>query len=181
MSMSRGEQVAPSLGAFVVEEEYTERDREGLLRAVRTARAALMRGDPPFGAVITDAAGRERVSIGNTQISTADVMAHAEFDAARQAARTMPARELRGATLYSTAEPCAMCAAAVYWSGIGRVVYAVGVGQLSAMFGHDEEYPFLNLPCRSVFAAGQRPTRLVGPTDLREAVDLWHEFLNRST
>jgi tRNA(Arg) A34 adenosine deaminase TadA len=164
-------------GDAVIEDACTEGDRSALLSAVRTARAAVLGGNPPFGAVVADASGEQRVSAGNTAVSTGEFVAHAEAEAARRAVRVMTTRELRGATLYSSAEPCAMCAAVVYWAGIGRVVYAVGVRQLSAMFGHDEEYPFLTLPCRTVFAAGRRPTRLVGPTDLSEAMDLWREFL----
>ena len=65
--------------------------------------------------------------------------------------------------MYTSAEPCAMCAGAVYWVGIGRVVYGLSEARLKQMTGAHPENPTLSLPCRTVFAAGQRPVEVVGP------------------
>ncbi|MEH2595881.1 tRNA(Arg) A34 adenosine deaminase TadA [Bradyrhizobium sp. AZCC 1577] len=66
-------------------------------------------------------------------------------------------------TLYSSAEPCAMCAGAIYWAGIGRVVYGLSELRLRRLTGNHPENPTLDLPCREVFGSGQRATEVVGP------------------
>ena len=76
---------------------------------------------------------------------------------------------LAGATLYSSAEPCAMCAGAIYWCGIGRVVYALSEHALLGLTGDHPENPTFSLPCREVFARGQRPIEVVGPALEAEA------------
>lgn len=62
-----------------------------------------------------------------------------------------------------------MCAGAIYWAGISKVVFALAESELAAMTGDDPENPTLALPCRQVFAAGQRPTEVLGPFDLPDA------------
>jgi tRNA(Arg) A34 adenosine deaminase TadA len=70
---------------------------------------------------------------------------------------------LKGATLYSSAEPCAMCAGAIYWAGIGRLVYGLSEHRLRGVTGNHPENPTLDLPCREVFRSGQRAIEVVGP------------------
>ena len=66
-------------------------------------------------------------------------------------------------------EPCAMCAGAIYWSGIVRVVYALSEHGLAAIVAEQEGVPTMHLPCREVFARGGRPVAVAGPADLPEA------------
>ena len=82
---------------------------------------------------------------------------------ATEASRKFGPELLASCTLYSSAEPCAMCAAAAYWAGIGRVVYALSERRLKELIGAHPENPTLDLPCRTVFAAGQRRVEVVGP------------------
>jgi tRNA(Arg) A34 adenosine deaminase TadA len=79
---------------------------------------------------------------------------------------------LAGCTLYSSAEPCAMCAGAIYWTGIGRVVYGLSERRLKIITGNHAENPTLDLPCRTVFAAGQRSVEVIGPLLEDEAAAL---------
>ena len=99
-----------------------------------------------------------------------------EQQAAAEASRVADAATLAGATLYSSAEPCAMCAGAVYWCGIGRVVYALSETRLLALTGNHPENPTLALPCRRVLACGQRDTEVLGPVLEDEAADAHHGF-----
>jgi len=62
-----------------------------------------------------------------------------------------------------------MCAGAVYWSGIDRVVYALSETRLLAITGSHAENPTLALPCREVFARGQRNIEVLGPLIEEEA------------
>lgn len=69
-----------------------------------------------------------------------------------------------------------MCAGAIYWSGIGRVVYALGEDTLHSMTGDDPANPTMALPCREVFARGQRPTIVEGPALEAAALEVHRDF-----
>jgi tRNA(Arg) A34 adenosine deaminase TadA len=135
-------------------------DERWLRRALDLARHSRASGQHPFGALVVDAAGR--VLGEGVNAFDSDVTGHAEVNAVR-AAHKQDARALRGATLFSSAEPCAMCSGAIYWSGIARVVYALSEERLLQLTGSHPENPTLSLPCREVFARGQRPVEVVGP------------------
>jgi tRNA(Arg) A34 adenosine deaminase TadA len=92
-----------------------------------------------------------------------DATGHAELIAVREASQRFPPARLAQATLSSSAEPCAMCAGAVYWAGLRRVVYALSEARLRTLTGDHPENPTLALPCREVFARGQRAIVVVGP------------------
>jgi tRNA(Arg) A34 adenosine deaminase TadA len=105
-----------------------------------------------------------------------DATSHAELVAVREASRRYPPERLAGAMLYSSAEPCAMCAGAIYWSWISRVVYALSEERLLALTGNHPENPTLSLPCREVFARGQREIEVVGPVLEDEAAVPHNDF-----
>lgn len=138
-------------------------DDDFLRRAFDVARVARAAGSHPFGAVLVSAQGAVLIERGNRYQPLKDATAHAERLVATEACTTLDASQLSGATLYSSAEPCAMCAGAIYWAGIGRVVYGLSEHRLRDITGAHPENPTLNLPCRTVFEAGQRPTEVVGP------------------
>ncbi|MDE3011510.1 MAG: nucleoside deaminase, partial [Pseudomonadota bacterium] len=118
----------------------------------------------PFAAIVIAADGRQLAAeINHSLPPCGDPTCHAERLAAAAAARACQPQELRSATLYSNAEPCAMCAGAIYWCGIGRVVYGLAETALLALTGDHPGNPTLALPCREVFARGQRPTAVLGP------------------
>ena len=120
-------------------------------------------GNHPFGALLVDAGGNVLLEAENGYMPAHDGTAHAERLLATQACTTLPADVLRTATLYSSAEPCAMCAGAMYWAGIGRLVYGLSEHRLRGITGNHPENPTLDLPCREVFGSGQRETEVVGP------------------
>jgi tRNA(Arg) A34 adenosine deaminase TadA len=151
---------------------------EALLRqAFAVARRSRAAGDHPFGSVIADEEGRVLMEQGNGYSAAGnDRTAHAESLLASRAARTYDLAFLARCTLYTSAEPCAMCAGAIYWAGIGRVVYGQSEKSLKAITGSHEENPTLDLPCSIVFAAGQRETEVVGPLLEDEAAELQTDF-----
>jgi tRNA(Arg) A34 adenosine deaminase TadA len=69
-----------------------------------------------------------------------------------------------------------MCSGAIYWSGIGAVVYALAESELYKMTGSDVNNPTLMLSCRTVFAAGQRKVVVDGPFPIEEARDVHTGF-----
>ena len=130
-----------------------------LQRADAVARRAMAMGRHPFGALLLAPDG-ETVLAEQGNIDTVN---HAESTLARSAAANYPGAYLAQCTLVTTFEPCAMCAGTVYWAGIGRVVYGAEETALLALTGDHPENPTLSLPCRDVFARGQRPVEVVGP------------------
>ncbi len=127
------------------------------------AEQAVGNGNHPFGALLTDSDGEIVLSAENSVVTGRDVTGHAETNLVRLAGQCLDRATLAGSTLYTSCEPCAMCAGAIYWAGIGRVVYALAESSLLAITGSHPENPTLALPCREIFAAGQRPTAVSGP------------------
>lgn len=148
-------------------------DHETLLRrAFAVARRAHTRGNHPFGAILVSAAGDVLIETENGFLPDRDMTAHAERLLATQASKQFDCRVLAGCTLYTSAEPCAMCAGAIYWAGIGRLVFGLSERRLKTMTGDHAENPTLDLPCRTVFAAGQRRVDVIGPLLEDEAAAL---------
>ena len=141
----------------------SERDEHFLRLSFAVAHRSLTHGNHPFGCVVVAADGKVLIESENGYMPDHDATAHAERLAATQACRTIGREVLAKATLYSSAEPCAMCAGAIYWAGIGRVVFGLSGHRLRGLTGNHPENPTLDLPCRQVFAGGQRPTEVVGP------------------
>jgi len=143
--------------------ERSSRDEEFLRRCFEVARRSMAHGNHPFGAILVDQRGNVLIETENGYMPSRDSTAHAERLLATQACRTLDTETLRKATLYSSAEPCAMCAGAIYWAGIGRVVYGLSEHRLRTLTGNHPENPTLDLPCREVFKSGQRATEVAGP------------------
>ncbi len=143
--------------------------RPGLLdevlmhRALELARQARDHGNHPFGALLTDADGKVRLEAENTVVTERDCTGHAEINLIRQACLDLGRETLAAATLYTSTEPCAMCAGAIYWAGVSRVVFGLREGELRNLTGDDPKNPTLALPCGEVFARGQRPIEVIGP------------------
>jgi len=143
-----------------------------LRRAFAVARRARSRGNHPFGALLVSAAGEVLIETENGFLPDRDMTAHAERLLATQASKQYDSRVLADCTLYSSAEPCAMCAGAIYWVGIGRVAFGLSERRLKSLTGDHAENPTLDLPCRTVFAAGQRHVEVIGPLLEEEAAAL---------
>lgn len=152
-------------------------DLHRLRLAFRVAERARAGGNHPFGAVLVGPGGDVWLEQGNGFATDGgDMTAHAERLLAGAASRRFGAVLLRDCTLYVSAEPCAMCAGAIYWAGIGRVVFGQSERDLKRQTGNHAENPTLDLACRVVFGAGQRPVEVVGPLLEEEAARLQDGF-----
>jgi tRNA(Arg) A34 adenosine deaminase TadA len=149
-------------------------DEYFLRQAFAVARRALARGNYPFGAILVDEQRHVLLEAENGYMPSRDGTAHAERLLATKACTAFGTDVLAKATLYSSAEPCAMCAGAIYWAGIGRVVYGLSEARLRRVTGNHPENPTLDLPCREVFRSGQRATEVVGPL-LEDEAEALHE------
>jgi tRNA(adenine34) deaminase len=99
-------------------------DQELMLEAMAQARAAEAAGEVPVGAVILSPAGEVIARGSNRVLRDSDPTAHAEVVALRSAGAALGNYRLSGCTLYSTLEPCSMCAGAILHARIARLVYA---------------------------------------------------------
>jgi tRNA(Arg) A34 adenosine deaminase TadA len=147
-------------------------DETFLRRSFTVAQRARSHGNHPFGAILVSASGEVLIEAENGFLPDRDMTGHAERLLATQASKQFDRDALAVATLYSSAEPCAMCAGAIYWAGIGRVVYGLSERRLKTLTGNHAENPTLDLPCRTVFAAGQRKVEVNGPLLEEEAAAL---------
>jgi tRNA(Arg) A34 adenosine deaminase TadA len=136
-------------------------------------------GDHPFGAILVGPDEGVLLEQGNGYTAEGrDMTAHAERLLATRASKAYTPGFLAGCTMYVSAEPCAMCSGAIYWAGIGRVVFGQSEASLKRLTGAHPENPTLSLPCRTVFSAGQRVVDVIGPLLEEEAAALQADFWN---
>ncbi len=145
-----------------------------LARANEVARRAMGLGRHPFGAILVAPDGETVLA----EQGNVDTVNHAEAVLARTAALNFSPDYLWNCTLVTTVEPCAMCAATQYWAHIGRVVYGLSESRLLELTGNHGENPTMDLPCRDVFARGQKDVQVIGPVPAAEAdiADLHRSF-----
>jgi tRNA(Arg) A34 adenosine deaminase TadA len=111
----------------------TEDDERHLRRAIELAAAARAAGDMPFGSLLVGPAGEVLAERRNTVLTEHDITAHPELKLARWAARQLDADVARRTTMYTSCQPCPMCAGAISRSGLGRVVFALSGAQLQEL------------------------------------------------
>ena len=146
-----------------------------LRRANEVAAGAMSLGRHPFGALLVAPDGDTVLA----EQGNVDTVNHAESVLARTAALNYRAEYLWQCTLVTTAEPCAMCAATQYWANIARLVFGMTEARLLQLTGNHSENPTMDLPCREVFARGQKEIEVIGPVAEVEAeiaalhLDFW--------
>jgi tRNA(Arg) A34 adenosine deaminase TadA len=111
----------------------TEADEGPLRRAIELAAEARAAGDMPYGSLLVGPAGEVLVEDRNTVLTDRDVTAHPELKLARWAARQLEPEMVRQTTMYTSCQPCPMCAGAIARSGLGRVVFALAGEQLQGL------------------------------------------------
>jgi tRNA(Arg) A34 adenosine deaminase TadA len=152
-----------------------ELDHVALMRqAIEESRKAREAGHHPFASILVGPDGEVLMTQHNAYMPDHDMTGHAERVLMTRASTTLPMELLRECTIYTSAEPCAMCAGAIYWTGLKRVVYGMSESQLKGITGDHPENPTLDLPCRIVFAAGQRQVEVIGPM-LEDEAAVIHE------
>lgn len=154
--------------------EQKIKDLEFLRETIKVASESRERGDHPFGCILVGPNEEILLSSGNTYSKDKGV-GHAEMNVAREASRTYEPEFLEQCTLYTSVEPCCMCAGGCYWSGIGAVVYGMTEKRLAILTGDNPENLTLDLPCETVFNAGQRKVVTRGPfVEIEEEVAEGH-------
>lgn len=149
--------------------EITTDDGAYLQQAIAWSFTARDRGNRPFGAVVISGQGELLAEAYCNTTETGDCTGHAETNAVRHLGDRFSRSALAQATLYSSAEPCVMCAGAIFWSGIGRVVFGIDAMRLRVFRGERAEQRDAELSCRDVFAASPHPIKCIGPAFIEAA------------
>jgi tRNA(Arg) A34 adenosine deaminase TadA len=144
-----------------------------LREALDLARAAMRRGDGAYGAVLVRD-GRVVLRAENTTRTDADRTRHAEMNLLVRAQGSYGEEELRSCTLYTSTEPCAMCAGAIFYAGIRRIVYGLSVPRQVRIRGGG-----LAIGAREVLASAGEPFEIVGPLLEDEAAAVLEEAARR--
>ncbi|MGY4830640.1 nucleoside deaminase [Sphaerotilaceae bacterium SBD11-9] len=145
-----------------------------LRRSNQVAQRAVALGHHPFGAILVGP-DQETVLLEQCNIDTVN---HAESTLARVAATNFTPEYLWGCTLYTSVEPCCMCAGTAYWANIGRVVFGMTEEMLLRETGKHAENPTMSVASRYVFDHCQKPVDLIGPVPeiVPEVVALQRSF-----
>ncbi|SIR77001.1 nucleoside deaminase [Natronorubrum thiooxidans] len=133
-------------------------DEAGVRRAIDLARTAVDNGNTPFGSLLVVDGDVVRTA-ENTTLTDDDIAAHPEFKLARWAARELEADERASCTMYTSTEPCPMCASAIAYAGLDRVVYSVSVDSLAAL----RDDGVIEIPCEEVVDRSDATTTVEGP------------------
>ncbi len=142
-----------------------------LRQAIVASQQALEAGNMPFGASLTKDGKLLWVS-QNQQRTSADCTGHAEVVLVREARAALGPEATQGATVYASGEPCAMCAGAMFWAGVRRVVYAATTPDIEAALGGSS----LPMRCADALVGAQPPVQVDGPMLREEAVSVLRRF-----
>ncbi|WP_222919869.1 nucleoside deaminase [Natrinema sp. SYSU A 869] len=133
-------------------------DESYVRQAIELAESAVEGGNTPFGSllVVDDELVR---TAENTTLTDDDISAHPEFKLARWAASELEPSERAACTMYTSTEPCPMCASAIVYAGLGRVVYSVTGDSLAELRGDG----VIEIPCEEVVDRADGETTVEGP------------------
>ena len=159
---------------MLTQSHLNDTDLLHLHSAIDVARRSRAHGNHPFGAVLAGPAGEFLLEAENTVVTAPDCTGHAETNLMRLASRGFSPEFLAGCSLYTSTEPCPMCSGAIFWGGVGRVVFALGQAGLYGLIGSGGDE--LLLSCRDVLAKGNRAIEVAGPALEDEALEVHQGF-----
>ncbi len=139
-------------------------------KSLQLAQQAMNNGNHPFGALLVK--DSEVLLTAENSVNTDhDPSRHAELNLVQQASLQFSSEILSQCILYTSTEPCAMCAGAIYWVGIPWVVYSCSAEALGDITGGD-----FVIPCREIFARGKRPVQVTGPILEQESIEIHRQY-----
>jgi tRNA(Arg) A34 adenosine deaminase TadA len=142
-------------------------DEKFLRRTFKLAEMARNRGNGAFGALLTRNGSIVFEAENTIAEHDGDLTCHAEMNLLRQASAYFNKGDLKSCTMYCSTEPCAMCAGAAYWCGVGRIVFGVPAQTYA------EEFGGLAMSCRDVFShTPDYEVEVVGPLLCQEALEV---------
>jgi len=140
-----------------------------LQKALAVAKRSLENGNLPFGCILVSAEGNVLAEGENTVLTSNDAIAHCEINLVQQLKGKYSPEFLQGCSVYASTEPCAMCAGAIFWAGIGIVVYALNKEAYHQISGTSNPAHMLNMKAATLLSHGGRKVRVLGPLLEEEA------------
>ncbi len=144
-------------------------EKQLVRQAIEMAKSSKMKGNLPFGCILVNENGEVILEGENTINTDKDCLAHAEINLIREASKQYGYDYLNSCTIYTSDEPCPMCTSAIYWSGIGKLVYGLSKEEYYKIMGRDNPNWVFEMPVRDLLAKGGRKLEVVGPLLEEEA------------
>lgn len=139
-------------------------------RTLQIALDARKNGNHPFGALLVHQ-GKIILEVENTVVTDRDVTQHAELRLISLASKKLERKILRECTIYSSTEPCAMCAGAIYWAGVRKVVFGLSAGDLGKMTRGS-----LVIESQKIFDHGNETVDVTGPINTPASAKVHENF-----
>jgi tRNA(Arg) A34 adenosine deaminase TadA len=159
----------------------SQQETDMLRKAIAVSKRSRENGNHPFGALLASPSGEILAEAENSVVTAGDLIGHAETNLVRLAGMTLSNEQIATATLYTSCEPCAMCAGAMYWGGINRLIYAMSESDLLPLPDgeYSENATMTGVGCRAVLASGKRVIEVSGPHLADEAIAIHDGFWER--
>lgn len=138
-------------------------DKEFVRMAIEMAIKSKHKNNLPFGCVLVNKNGAVILKGENTINTDNDCLAHAEINLIREASKIYDYSYLNDCSIYTSDEPCPMCTAAIYWSGIGKLVYGLSKTEYYNIVGRDNPNWVFEMPTRELLEKGGRKLEVIGP------------------
>ena len=152
-------------------------DIELLRIALEVGRQSQQNGNLPFGCILADEAGNVLEKGENTVVTGKDSIAHCEINLVHQLAGKYETDFLNRCTVYAGTEPCPMCTAAIFWSGIGRIVYALSKEGYHEVAATVNPAWIFHMPPKELLSYGGRKIMVAGPLLEKEAKQYYKDLL----
>ncbi|WKK81067.2 nucleoside deaminase [Marivirga arenosa] len=147
--------------------------QEFIRMAIELAKESKKEGNLPFGCVLVNKNGEVLLKGKNTINTDNDCLAHAEVNLIRDAYKKFDYSYLKNCSIYTSDEPCPMCTSAIYWSGIGKLIYGLSKVKYYEIVGRDNLNWVFEMPTRELLERGGRKLEVIGPL-LEEEVSILH-------
>lgn len=155
------------------------RDKDLLKAALHVAERSMEKGNLPFGCILADADGNIIEEGENTVITSLDSIAHCEINLVHRLAGKFDFKYLDSCSIYASTEPCPMCTAAIFWSGIGRIVFALSKEGYHSIAGTKDPAHLFEVSAKKILSYGRRKVKISGPLLEDETSALYRQWLSR--
>ena len=151
---------------------YMNQDENFIRDAIEMAKTSKVKGNLPYGCILVNKEGEVVLKGENTINTDHDILAHAEINLLREASKIYSHSVLNSFTIYTSDEPCPMCASAIYWTGVGKLVYGLSKPEYYNIVGRENPNWVFEMSAKEVLSKGGRNVEVVGPLLEDEAATL---------
>jgi len=150
-----------------------------LRKSLDVAKQSMDKGNLPFGCILVGSTGEVLIEGENTVVTDNDAIAHCEINLVHQLKGQFELDFLQQCTVYASTEPCPMCSAAIFWSGIGRIVFALSKEGYHSVAQTSNPAHIMNMKAEEVLRTGARKVEITGALLEEEAKLLYADWLGK--